>query len=54
MCADCSDHVPFEVAKKLVSPYGVTPDSDDAAAAASFPSPKVSMGDSSHLFHDDY
>ena len=28
MCADCSDHVPFDLARKLVSPYGVTPDSD--------------------------
>lgn len=37
MCADCSDHVQFDVARKLVSPYGVTPDSDDAP---SFPSPK--------------
>ena len=39
MCADCSDHVSFDVARKLVSPYGVTPDSDDAT---SFPSPKAS------------
>ena len=35
MCADCSDHVPFDVARKLVSPYGVTPDSDDATSFSS-------------------
>ena len=37
MCADCSDHVAFDLARKLVSPYGVTPDSDDNANA--FPNP---------------
>ena len=36
MCADCSDHVAFDFARKLVSPYGVTPDSDDPN---SFPNP---------------